>query len=35
MGKKKEKPSDSKRIDAIIKVLKENGFSLEHHKDLK
>jgi len=29
------KASDSDRIDALIKVLKENGLSLEHHKELK
>lgn len=34
-SKPAKKPSDSERIDAIIKVLRENGLSLEHHKELK
>lgn len=33
--KKPAKVSDAQRIDAIIKVLRENGISLEHHKELK
>ena len=32
---KSAKVTDSQRIDAIIRVLKENGLSLEHHKELK
>jgi hypothetical protein len=35
MAEKKKGPSSDERIDAIIKVLKENGLSLDHHKALK
>lgn len=33
--KAEKKPSDSDRIDAILEILRENGFSLDHKKALK
>jgi hypothetical protein len=33
--KKAAAPKADKRIDAIIKVLRENGISLDHHSELK